>query len=90
MITAAIVGMLAGLASLVFLAVPDIPVPGWLTDQSGAWGALLHGAAALNQFVPLGTAIAILGAVVASFGIGVVIRLTRMIISHVTGGGGST
>jgi hypothetical protein len=89
-ITAAIVSVLAGLGGLIFSAVPDIPVPDWLTDQSGVWGSLLSGAAALDQFVPVGLGVSVLGVLFVALAAGVLIRLVRMIISHVTGGGGAT
>jgi len=89
-ITAVIVGMLATLASGLFLLVPNVPVPSWLTGEAGGWSSMLHGVAALNQFIDVPTGLLVLLAVLASVGAGVLVRLTRMVISHVTGGGGST
>ena len=90
MITTLLIAALAGLASLLWLLVPDIPVPDWLTNQSGVLGSMLHGVRALNEFVPLALAVTVLGAVLLVAGIAVGIRIVRMIISHVTGGGGAT
>lgn len=90
MITMAILWALASLAGLIWNLIPDIPVPDWLTDQSGALGSMLHGVRALNEFVPLSVAVAVLGTVLLVAGIAVGIRIVRMIISHVTGGGGAS
>lgn len=90
MITTAIVWALAALASLIWLLVPDVPVPAWLTDQSGVLGSMLHGVRALNEFVPLSIAVAVLGTVLLVAGVAVGIRIVRMIISHITGGGGAS
>lgn len=90
MIVVAIVWALAALAGLLWKLVPSVAVPSWLTDQSGALSTMLHGARALNEFVPLALAVSVVGAVLLMAGVGVGIRVVRMIISHITGGGGAS
>lgn len=91
MIVVALLGIVSAIAAGLFTLIPSSwTPPSWLTDQSSAFGTLLAGAGKLSGWVPVQLAVTVVLAVLASFLIGVVIRITRMIISNLTGGGGAT
>jgi hypothetical protein len=89
MITDFILGILflalQGLAALM----PDTQLPGWVDDIGGMAGELFAGAQSLSVWIPWETILIVTGAVFAANVMGFGIKVTRMVISHVTGGGGS-
>lgn len=89
MITAAVIDMCALIVASLIDALPVTQVPGWLADAGSYIPQVMGFAASMGVWFPwtvLGVVLsAVFGVWVASFGV----KVVRIIISHVTGGGGS-
>lgn len=66
-------------------------IPGYEVQPSSGVGSLLAGKAGqlLGQWLDLGAMFAAMGVVAAAFVGGAAIKGARILISHITGGGGS-
>ena len=91
MITGAILLGLAWLVTSLLALLPDVPVPDWLDSISNRLTGLFsgHGALVVMQFVPGGLLVAVAGGVAAVIGVSFLVRIGRIAISHITGGGGA-
>lgn len=69
--------------------IPVIPVPGWVTSPSGAVATVFQAAGSMGVWFPGPLAITVIGAVLVVKVAGLGIRLARMILSLLTGGGGN-
>lgn len=68
---------------------PDIQLPGWVSDIGGFAGELFGHAHSVGVWIPWTTILVVLASVFGAAVIGFGIKVARMVISHVTGGGGS-
>ena len=69
--------------------IPDVAVPGWLTDAGGLFGTLVGYTTSLSSWAPITLGAAIGGLLLASLAISFLIKVVRIVISFVTFGGGS-
>lgn len=90
MILDLIFGMAAWIALGLLDGVPVIPVPDWITQLGGFAATIFGFAHSMGVWFPVGLVVtvgtALLAIAVASFGI----RIVRIVISHLTGGGGAS
>lgn len=90
MILDLIFGMFASIALGLLDAIPVIPVPAWITQLAGFASTIFGFAHSMGVWFPVGLIVtvgtALLAIALASFGI----RVVRILISHLTGGGGAS
>lgn len=89
MITERIIGALAGLFSWLVAHLPAPSVPTWLSDIPGYVSTVTAFAGSLSAWIPVGLMATVLAAWGASYVVALIIRVTRMVASFGTGGGGS-
>jgi hypothetical protein len=77
------------LLELVVGAVPIPQPPEWLAAPSGAVATVFQGAASLGVWFPTGLVLTVLAGVLAIRVSGLGIKIGRMVLSLVTGGGGN-
>lgn len=70
-------------------ALPSLDPPAWLTDVSGPLQGILDAASGMGVWVPMQLAITVAGAVLACLVVGFGIKITRIVLSFITLGGGS-
>lgn len=68
---------------------PDVSVPTWLDDAADATAVVFEFAQDMGVWFPVTLLIAVLGALLSTWGIGFGIKIVRMVASFATGGGGS-
>jgi hypothetical protein len=68
---------------------PDMQLPGWVTGIGGMAAEVFTVADSVGVWIPWATILIVLGSVFGAAVIGFGIKVARMLISHVTGGGGS-
>lgn len=68
---------------------PDFEIPQWMLDSRGAMVGFLESMSGLGVWVDWGALALCVGAVAAAYGIGILIKLIRVGISHVPFFGGS-
>ena len=68
------------------MAKPDLS---WLDDLPGDAGTIGDALASFNVWLPIGAATVVLAFIVAAAAVSLGIHIARMVISHVSGGGGS-
>lgn len=94
MITDLIIGVLLAPIRWVLDVIPAVPWPSWfqksgtgtVVDVVGGWGSHLG---TINGWFPVGSFLDALSIVFVVAGIAVTIRIVRMLISVLTGGGGA-
>lgn len=89
MVTDALWGLVCWIASHLVGLLPGWTLPGWLTslpDESTTLGSYFGD---FNVWLPLDAVLTVLAFILAATALSLGIRVTRMVISHVTGGGGS-
>lgn len=89
MITQKILELGVFLLELVVGAIPLPQPPDWLVSPSGAVATVFQGAAALGVWFPTTLVLTVLGGVIAARITGLAVRVGRMVLSLVTGGGGN-
>lgn len=89
MVTAAVLDVLAMIAMALLDALPDTEVPDWLNSASNFIPTVFNFAGSLGVWVPWSLLGIVMAAVVAVWVGSFAFKLIRIIISHVTGGGGS-
>lgn len=91
MIIGAIFMAVAWLVGSVLSLLPHVGTPDWLASMSDRFTTLLsgHGAMTVLQFVPGGLLVVVAASVAAVIGVSFMIRIARLAISHMTGGGGA-
>ena len=89
MITDQVLDILASMAIWFLDKLPTWGLPTWYDDAIEGWGSIVAGIADLAHWVPLDavTQVAIAVGLVTAFAFGV--RVLRIILSFVSGGGGS-
>lgn len=89
MITSAVIDVFVMILNELLDALPVTPVPAWLADAGTYLPQVMAFASSMGVWFPwqvLGVVLsAVFGVWIASFGV----KVARIIISHVTGGGGS-
>jgi hypothetical protein len=89
MITNAVMSALASVVAAILGALPAVPVPSWLSGASDSFGKVFAFADSMSVWFPVPLALTVLAALMTikltAFGI----KVLRIGISHVTGGGGS-
>lgn len=94
MITKLLIDLVLGVPTWLLSQIPSLSLPAEITgtgDGSIVGGITSAAAAAgsLNNWVPMGSVINALAFVLLCFGIALGVKLTRIIASFLTGGGGS-
>lgn len=79
----------AGLLHFMFQALPDITAPDWLTSNTGAFATVFAGAGSMGVWFPSPLLLSVLAGLLALWLVGFGIKLTRMVVSLFTAGGGS-
>jgi hypothetical protein len=87
-VTGWIVQRLAAVLHFIMGLLPVITVPSWL-GTSGPMGTIFQDAALMGVWFPMGLLVTVLGAVLAAWLVGFGIKLTRIVASFFTVGGGS-
>lgn len=89
MIFEAIVSVFAGFVSWVFSLLPNDDPPAWLLSSTGALRTVWSYAAGLGAWIPWDVAGYVVAAVLSCVGIGLAIKVLRIVASFFTAGGGS-
>lgn len=89
MITDLIISAFMAVVSFLLNLLPDIQMPGWIADISGYAASVFAFADSIGVWIPWGVVMTVVASVFACAGVGFTIKVVRMVISHVTGGGGS-
>ena len=89
MITEMIMRLLSGLWVGLLNAVPEVPVPGWVMDGTGAIAEVFRGASSLGAWFPFPLVVPVLWTVTGCLVLGLSVRVGRIILSFMSGGGGS-
>lgn len=89
MITGLVLQFLALLASALLGVMPSVPVPSWLTAQSGPLGTVFADLTSMGVWFPVGLMTTVLAAYFAIKLVGFGIKVARIAASFMTGGGGS-
>jgi hypothetical protein len=85
----AIVSLLAGFFTWVGGLFGEFNLPGWFSDLDDGMDYLADQTAGFNNWVPMVTMVNCMNLVMAAVGIGLVIKLVRIVASFFTAGGGS-
>lgn len=83
------VDALSAVVSALLGLLPTVTMPAWIASTTSALTSMLVNIAQLGAWIPLGAFGKCLAFVLLCSGVAVTARLTRIAISHVTGGGGS-
>lgn len=89
MVTQAIWGVICHVAAFLVGLLPGWTLPGWLTalpDESTTVGSYM---ADFNVWLPLDAVVTALAFIIAATSVALGVRVARMVLSTVTGGGGS-
>lgn len=89
MITDFLLDILFWIIRMLVALLPDIELPGWVQDISSMGAEVFETANSMGVWFPWALILTVVTAVLAAAGIGFGIKVVRMVISHVTGGGGS-
>lgn len=89
MIVNLLVDVICGLASLIGNAMGSLPAPGWLASVSDTVNGWLSSVSGFGVWVPWALMRTVVLSVLGCFTASLLVRLIRIIISLVTGGGGS-
>lgn len=89
MIVEWLLGLGASLVEGLLGALPTFDPPGWIASGTGSIITVLQTAGSLGHWVPLGLFAVVVAAVIACLLVGVGIKVTRIVASHLTLGGGS-
>jgi hypothetical protein len=82
---------LAAIATLinhVFSVMPALPVPAWFTGAGVAIGNLFSAAGSMGVWIPVPLALNVMAVLFTSMFGGAIIKLARVILSLISGGGG--
>jgi len=83
-----LLSLMAGAWEGLCAALPAVPVPAWVSAGSGSVASVLGMAAQLGNWIPLELFGVVVLAVVACLLAGLAIKVTRIVASFVTLGGG--
>jgi hypothetical protein len=89
MVTEALMGVLGGLVHAVIGSLPTVPVPDWLSAGSAGVSTIAGYGSGLGVWLPVSLIITVLGALIAAWLTGFVIKVARIVASFLTLGGGS-
>lgn len=89
MITSAIMRVLLGFMTFVLGLLPSFTPPAWMADLAGYVSSGLGAFSSLSYWIPVGAVGTVVALVVVVQGIALALKLARMVLSVVTGGGGS-
>jgi hypothetical protein len=88
MITEAVVRLFAGLLTLIGNLMPNVNTPGFFDSVAGAVGTVAGFMAPLGNWVPFSAAVQGTTFVLACVAAALVVKLVRITVSLLTGGGG--
>lgn len=88
MITNWIISALSSVLHFIMGALPVLSVPSWL-DTSGPMATIFANASSMGVWLPMGLLTTVLGALLVAWGVGFAIKITRIVASFFTVGGGS-
>jgi hypothetical protein len=89
-ITGLVLGAFAWLVANTVGLIPAVPVPAWLTSSGGSFSTVFAAAGSMGAWFPVAFVLSVMLAVLAVWVVSFGIKLVRMVISHLTGGGGGT
>lgn len=90
MVTEALLSFLLAIPEVVLGWLPDVQAPAWLTTTlPAAVQSIVSGLHSLDALLPVEVVAACLAALLAACTAAVAIKLSRMVLSLATGGGGS-
>lgn len=89
MIAAAVIGLVATFFAFLIGLAPSVDVPGWFTSATSAVGTVYQFVGSMGVWFPGATVVAVIGTVFAIKLVGLFIKVARMALSLMTGGGGS-
>lgn len=89
MITEAIMNVFFSFTELLVSLVPSSDPPSWLSDGSGALAEIWGYGHGLGAWLPWSLIGVVFPVVIACIGLGLLIKLTRIVLSFLTLGGGS-
>ena len=81
--------LLSSIVSGLLGLIPDVPVPGWMSDTSGLLSSLLGYASSMSVWFPWTVAAVVVPTVLACVAVGFATKVTRIVASFLTAGGGS-
>lgn len=67
----------------------DLDAPGWLTGVAGDWNTLMGHFGGLGAWIPWSVMQTVVTALFAAVAVSLAIKLTRIVLSFFTAGGGS-
>lgn len=82
------VGLLQGGWNWLVDQVPTFTPPDWISVAVSGIGTMMGYVASMDSWVPIGLVVPVLGAVLASYGVAIAVRIGRIIASFATLGGG--
>lgn len=88
MITGAILNMIDTIVGAVLGILPSVPVPSFLSSAADAVGTVFDDANSMGVWFPTTLALSVLAVLIAVEGTAMTIKLARIVVSHLTGGGG--
>ena len=74
---------------ILFNTVPDMPVPDWALDGGGAVAEIFQGASMLGAWFPFALVPPVCYTVLGCLVFGLSLRVSRIVLSLMAGGGGS-
>lgn len=89
MITDALIQLLGTVVHGLLSVLPHVSAPGWLSASDGAVSTVFQYADSMGVWFPTGLAVTVLGALLATWGVGFAIKGVRIVLSFLTLGGGS-
>jgi hypothetical protein len=89
MVTDAVIGFFFNVINSVLGLLPTITVPDWLSSADGPIATVLGYAGSMGAWFPSTLVLTVVTAVLATWAIGFVIKLVRIVASFFTLGGGS-
>lgn len=89
MITAAVIDVFAMILMALLDALPDAEVPDWLNTASGLIPTVFNFAGSMGVWFPWATLAMVTGSVLLAWLLSFGFKVLRIIISHLSGGGGS-
>lgn len=89
MVTDALLNWLGDVFDMMLGALPVIEPPDWFNGAAGMFATVFGFANSMGAWIPLALTVTVGGALIAAWLLAYGIHVARMVVSHLTGGGGS-
>lgn len=89
MITSWLLGLITGFIAWAVSLLPTWDPPAWLLTAEVTFRNAIEGVSAMGYWLPIGAMGTVAAAVLAAMALGLAIRITRIVLSFLTAGGGS-